>query len=57
MMSKPNGPADCDCFNCDGKESGRGEDPCEYYNHHCDSCHERNLCTKLNCEKEIIEDV
>ena len=23
---------------------------CEYHDHHCDECHKRGNCTKLNCK-------
>jgi len=53
-MRAPRGPAGCNCFHCFGKPPGkRGEKPCEYYDHHCDTCHERLICSTVACAKEF----
>lgn len=39
----------CNCYYCSDKVSGHGESPCEYYQHHCDSCHEKKICTADEC--------
>lgn len=39
----------CNCYYCDDKVTGHGEYPCEYYDHHCDSCHEKGLCKDKAC--------
>lgn len=50
------GPPDCDCYCCHGKDTGHGEEPCEYYNHHCDACHDNKRCTDDNCLIERSKD-
>lgn len=43
-------PSDkCYCFYCYDKVDGHGEDPCEYYKHHCDACHEKKIFTADEC--------
>jgi len=44
-----NGPSNCDCHYCDDKVTGKGEEPCEYFNHHCDHCHKHLNCTEDEC--------
>lgn len=44
------GPKTCDCYHCAGKPAdAKGKQPCEYYDHHCDLCHERGICTAHAC--------
>lgn len=48
------GPKDCSCFICymAMPRSMRGRlDGCESKNHHCESCHERRICSALECKK------
>ena len=44
---------DCDCFHCADKETGKGELPCEYWNHHCELCHSKCICSKKECRDQF----
>lgn len=48
------GPKGCDCAFCADKPADKkGQQPCEYYDHHCEVCHERGYCTARMCQAEL----
>lgn len=45
------GPKGCNCYFCmDKPQRDKGRNPCESYNHHCETCHSTAQCTALACK-------
>jgi len=40
---------ECDCGTCMVPHAPGKHPDCEMYDHHCESCHERKICTKAEC--------
>ena len=41
----------CLCGTCVTPHALGKHPDCEYFDHHCDSCHEKKLCTKTECKE------
>ncbi len=48
------GPRGCSCYHCaDKSQRDKGLEPCEIYDHHCDYCHDKGLCSAMKCKESM----